>query len=400
MKIWEYLTHTLIKIGDLRIAAINIIVLFSLIVISRFLIKKIRKKLRDFLINKKLRLEEKKLTLIKLLGQGAYFLAFVLSIESLRINNYSADFDQILRFNLITIGSFSFGLSHIFDIIVVLFISKILVNILTLIVQKSSVDKELEMDQGTQFVVIQLLKYTIYVFAGIIILKNLGVNLTLLVGSSAALLIGIGFGLQDLFRDIVSGFILLFEGTTKVGDIIEIPNTASVDGHNVENMVAKVLKINIRTTKIKTRDGNILIIPNSTLTREYVNNWTYSSKLTRFNIAFSVAYGSDLDLVKELVENVASNHRLVKRKGNIYVRLLNFGDNGIEMDVLFWADQTWMIEIYKSDIRFEISKVFNENGIVIPFPQRVITYAKTDSNTEHSQDVLKKDSESHNNESH
>lgn len=385
MNFWEYLTKTLFKIGDLKIAAINIIILLALIILSRFLIKLIRRKVRDYLINKRLRLEEKKITLFKLLGQGGYFLAFILSIESLRINNDSANFEQILQFNLIKYGNFSFGLSHVFEIIVILFVAKIAVNLLKLFVQKSSLDTDLEMDQGTQFVVVQLLKYAIYIFAFLIILNNLGVNPALLIGSSAGLLVGIGFGLQDLFRDIVSGFILLFEGTTKVGDIVEIPNSASIDPTNHENMVAKVLKINIRTTKIETRDGNTMIIPNSTLTREYINNWSYSSTLTRFKVKFSVEYGTDLDRVKELVTQAVSEHPKVKRKANINVRLLEFGDNGLEMDVLFWADQTWRIEFFKSDIRFDIDKKFRENGIVVPFPQRTISYLNKDSKPEDSQ---------------
>lgn len=398
MNFWEYLTYTLFKIGDLKIAAINIIILVVLIILSRFLIKKIRKKIRDYLINKKLRLEEKKITLIKLLGQGAYFMAFVLSIESLRINNTSTNFNQILEFNLISFGKFHFGLSHVFEIIVILFVARILVNLLKLYVQRSSIDKDLELDHGTQYVVLQLLKYAIYIFAVLIILNNLGVNPVLLIGSSAGLLVGVGFGLQDLFRDVVSGFILLFEGTTKVGDIIEIPNTANQQGTG--NMVAKVLKINIRTTKIESRDGNTLIIPNSILTREYVNNWSYSSALTRFSIKFSVEYGTDLDKVKELVSAAVSGHHQVKRKGMVNVRVLSFGDNGIEMDVLFWADQTWRIEFFKSDIRYEIDKTFRENGIVIPFPQRVISYSKKDQEPDRNPDGSQIDSENRNNESH
>lgn len=396
MKIWEYLTYTLFKIGDLKIAAVNIIILCVLVVLSRFLIKKIRKKIRDYLIQKRLRLEEKRITLIKLLGQGAYFIAVVLSIESLRINNASESFDEILNFNLITVGNFHFGLSNLFEIIIILFIARILVNITKLFVQRSSVDTDLEMDQGTQFVVIQLLKYGIYVFAFLIILDRLGVDPTLLVVSSSGLLIGIGFGLQDLFRDIVSGFILLFEGTTKVGDIIEIPNTANVAMEQNDNMVAKVLKINIRTTKIESRQGNILIIPNSILTREYVNNWSYSSPLTRFNIKFSVEYGTDLEKVTDIVVNAVGAHRQVKRKGEVRVRLLNFGNNGIEMDVLFWADQTWGIEFFKSDIRFEIEKRFREHGIVVPFPQRTISYLKKDEASQNNPIESRKGSENRN----
>lgn len=297
----------------------------------------------------------------------------------MEINNENVNVDKLLEFNFLSIGNFSFGLLDIFQIIIVLFIARILISLLKLFVQKTSADSEI--DQGTQFVIIQLLKYAIYIFASVIILNIFGVNFTLLLGSSAALLVGIGFGLQDLFKDIISGFILLFEGTTKVGDIIEIPNTSRI-GSSSENMVAKVLKINIRTTKIETREGNTLIIPNATLTREYVNNWSYSNKLTRFSINFSVDYSSDLDEVKKIVEEAVSSHPLVQGKKKVHARVLNFGDNGVDMDVLFYADHTWRIELKKSDIRYEISRVFKREGIVIPFPQRVITYADTNKDPE------------------
>jgi small-conductance mechanosensitive channel len=163
----------------------------------------------------------------------------------------------------------------------------------------------------------------------------------------------------------MSGLLLLFEGTTKVGDIIELNN---YNGN--ENFVATITEINLRTTKVKTTDGKTLIVPNSILTLQSVNNWSYDDTLTRFTINVSVAYGSDLELVKQILVKCAQEHPKVKNTKPIFVRLLNFGDNGLEMDLVFWADQNFYIEIYKSEIRFEINKEFEKHGVVIPFPQR------------------------------
>jgi small-conductance mechanosensitive channel len=204
-------------------------------------------------------------------------------------------------------------------------------------------------------------------------LKSLNIELTVLFTGIAGLFIAFAFGLQDLIKDLVSGFVLLFEGAIRVGDIIEIK-----EGSGSEPLVAKVLKINLRTTKIQTRDSNIYIIPNSRLTQEYVENWNFGSPLTRFRIPVTIAYGSDTELAKKLLIQAALSHPKVKKNEDILVRLLNFGDNGLELDLLFYADQNWRIEIVKSEIRFEIDRLFREYGIIIPYPQRVVHHAKPD----------------------
>ena len=115
-----------------------------------------------------------------------------------------------------------------------------------------------------------------------------------------------------------------------------------------------------------------MVIPNSILTREQVENWSHSSRLTRFVIKVSVAYGTDTDLVKKLLESAALSHPKVKRTQQILVRLTDFGLNGLELELIFWADQHWDINTYKSDIRFEIERLFRSNNIRIPFPQRTV----------------------------
>lgn len=210
----------------------------------------------------------------------------------------------------------------------------------------------------------QLVKYLVVVIAFIVIVRSFGIGLGLLLNGIAVLLVGIGVGLQDLFKDFASGLTLLFEGSTKVGDIIEIPNYNGED-----KLIATVTEINIRTTKVETPDNNTIIIPNSVLTSQSVNNWSFGTPLTRFIIPISVEYNSNLDKIKSIMIDAAISHPKVKNTKPVFVRLKDFGNYGIDLELVFWVDQNFYINNYKSDIRFKIEKEFRANGIVIPFPQ-------------------------------
>jgi small-conductance mechanosensitive channel len=180
-------------------------------------------------------------------------------------------------------------------------------------------------------------------------------------------LVGIGLGLQDAFRDLIAGFILLLEGNIRVGDVIKISSTPQE-----EALVVRIKKINIRTTQIQTWEGNVLVIPNTILTRDKVENWSHGSKLTRFIINVTVAYGSNTELVKDLLKEAANGHPKVKKTHQIIVRLSDFGENGLHLELIFWADQHWDVKTYKSEIRFEIDRLFRKHNIRIPFPQRTL----------------------------
>jgi small-conductance mechanosensitive channel len=222
-------------------------------------------------------------------------------------------------------------------------------------------------NKATEFVYIQIAKYIIYLFAIIFALKAVDIDITILLTGSAALLVGIGLGLQDVFKDMFSGLVLLFEGNVRVGDIVEISN-----GGKSEPIVAKILKINVRTTQIETREGNVLIIPNAKLTQEYVENWSHGSELSRFTIPVTVEYGSDTELIIRLLKQAAFAHPKVRKTDPVFVRLSHFGSNGLDLELIFWADQSWDINNYKSEIRFEIDRLFRENNVTIPYPQRTV----------------------------
>ena len=124
----------------------------------------------------------------------------------------------------------------------------------------------------------------------------------------------------------------------------------------------------------------MLIIPNSKLTNDTVNNWSFGEGLTRFMIPVTVHYGTDLDLVEKILLRCANENKKVSSTNLPIVRLLNFGHDGIELDLVFWADQNLYIEMLKSEIRFEVYREFQREGIEIPYPQRDLHIVDKDQN--------------------
>jgi small-conductance mechanosensitive channel len=254
-------------------------------------------------------------------------------------------------------------------IVSVFYGARIIVNLVRLYLGRKFRKSESH-DLATEYVYMQVARYVIYVFSILLCFQILEIDLTLLLTGSAALLVGIGLGLQDVFKDMIAGVVLLFEGNIRIGDIVEINSIGNNGGK--EGIIAKIVKINVRTTEIQTRDGNMLIIPNTKLTQEQIANWSHGSELSRFKIDISVDYGSDMDLVERLLKQAALAHPKVKNSHPVSVILSNFGESGLEIQLVFWADQSWDIAIYKSEIRFEIDRLFREHKIVIPYPKRSV----------------------------
>ena len=215
-----------------------------------------------------------------------------------------------------------------------------------------------KLDHSSACSLYQIIRYLLWIISISLILETLGISVTVLIAGSAALLVGIGLGLQQTFNDFISGIILLIEGTTKIGDVLEI------DGD-----VVIIQKIGIRTSKGLNRDDIIVIIPNSLITTSKVINWSHQSKKTRFRINVGVAYGSNVDLVIKILEESALEHPDIADKNLIEARLIDFGNSSLDFQVLFYSDNVFRIEKVKSDIRKIINRKFNENNIIIPFPQ-------------------------------
>ena len=225
--------------------------------------------------------------------------------------------------------------------------------------------KQKSINVGSQYAINRLLTYFILVIAILATLQYVGINLTVLLGGAAALLVGIGLGLQQTFNDLICGIILLFERTVELGDIIDM-----------NGLVGTVKKIGIRTSLVETRDFVSVIVPNSKLVADNVINWSHFDSIARFRVSVGVAYGSDTALVKEILQEVANNHSKIVRRPKPFVRFINFGDSSLDFEILFWSRSLIEIEDVKSDLRFEIDRRFREEKISIPFPQRDIWIKK------------------------
>ncbi|WP_340112332.1 mechanosensitive ion channel family protein [Maribellus mangrovi] len=212
--------------------------------------------------------------------------------------------------------------------------------------------------RGTLHSVYQIVAYVLWIITILIVLESFNVKITVLLAGSAALLVGVGLGLQNTFNDFISGFILLFEGSIKVGDILE------VDGD-----IIKIRKIGIRISEAFNRDDIVVLIPNSIITNNKVINWSHQSKKTRFRIKVGVAYGSNVELVERLLLESAKEHPEVVNDGMIRARFVDFGNSSLDFELLFYSQNIFRIENVKSDIRRTINRKFNENQVTIPFPQ-------------------------------
>ena len=214
-------------------------------------------------------------------------------------------------------------------------------------------------DKNKFSVVFGYFRWLIYLIILLITLNSVGVNITAVFAASAALLIGIGLALQTLFQDIISGVFILIDQSVHVGDIIEI-----------DGKVGRVEEIKLRTTRAVTIDNKVLVIPNHLYLENSLYNWTQNGTTTRESVDVGVAYGSDVELVKKLLIQAASTHPEVLSEPEPTVVFTNFGDSSLNFKIVFTLNDSFKAAFPKSDIRFEIDRLFRENNVTIPFPQR------------------------------
>jgi len=207
--------------------------------------------------------------------------------------------------------------------------------------------------------VFKFIKYIVYIIVIFSVLSLAGVNVTPFLAASAALLIGLGLALQELFQDIIGGIFIIVDKSLLVGDIVEI-----------EGKVGRVIDIKLRTTRALTRDDKIIIIPNHKFITNSIYNYTQNRKTTRENVNVGVAYGSETSKVKELLLESVSQQKGVLKSPKPFVLFEDFGDSALIFGVYFYVNDSFIDPFIKSDIRFTIDRLFRENNITIPFPQR------------------------------
>ena len=215
-------------------------------------------------------------------------------------------------------------------------------------------------EYGTRQAIGTIVAYFIVVIGTLVILDSAGINLSALTIVAGALGIGIGFGLQNVTTNFISGIIVLLERPIKVGDRVQ-----------VEGATGDVVNISLRATTIVTNDNIAVIVPNSEFISQKVINWSYKNKDVRCNFPITVAYGTDPELVRDILLDVAQNHPGVLKDKKADVLLDQFGDSGLNFTLRVWTrTYTSKPGVLHSEINYEIARKFEQHGIQIPSPQR------------------------------
>lgn len=243
--------------------------------------------------------------------------------------------------------------------ILLIIVSCVLAYYLLKLIRRIITAKLPEDDKNKFVSIFKFINYLLYLVVVIIVLSSSGINLTVLLTASAALFVGLGFALQFLFQDLISGVLIILDQSLHVGDIVE-----------VEGKVTRILDIKLRTTRALTRNNKVIIIPNHKFLVESIFNYTQNSRVTREFVHVGVAYGSDVELVRKLLlESVGEVKDILKNPKPI-VFFEDFGDSALMFGVYFYISQPYIEPFIKSDVRFIIDRKFRENHVRIPFPQR------------------------------
>ncbi|MGH9548732.1 MAG: mechanosensitive ion channel family protein, partial [Terriglobales bacterium] len=194
----------------------------------------------------------------------------------------------------------------------------------------------------------------------VIVLENTGIHLAALAVFAGAVGVGVGFGLQNIASNFISGLVILAERPITIGDRIEVAGIAGQVEH-----------IRARSTVIRTNDNIMMIVPNSKFIDSPVTNWTYGDRRVRFRIPVGVAYGSDVNKVRDALLAVAHENPHTLKEPAPSVFLEQFGDSSIDFKLMVWSSEmSARPSRYRSDLNFAIEQNFREAGIEIAFPQR------------------------------
>jgi small-conductance mechanosensitive channel len=217
-----------------------------------------------------------------------------------------------------------------------------------------------KMERGLQYALGRITNYVLLVIGLLVVLQTSGIEMGSLAVLLGALGVGIGFGLQNIVSNFVSGLILLAERPVQVGDWIEVGGTGG-----------KVERIGARSTTIVTNDNITIIVPNAELVTHNIVNWSHGDPRVRIRVPVGVAYGSDLDRVREALLEVAAAHPGVLPEPPPLVDFTSFGDSALEMELAVWTREMVPFQRrFRSELNFAIDAAFRRRAIQVPFPQR------------------------------
>ncbi len=216
------------------------------------------------------------------------------------------------------------------------------------------------LDRALQYAISQIVSNAVLVIGIFIVLENTGIHLGALTVFAGAVGVGVGFGLQNIASNFISGLVILAERPITLGDRVEV---AGITG--------QVQQIRARSTVIRTNDNITMIVPNTKFIDSPVTNWTYGDPRVRFRLPVGVAYGSDVSKVREALLAVGRENPQTLKDPAPSVFLNKFGDNSIDFELVVWSSEmSYRPSRFRSDLNFAIDEKFREAGIEIAFPQR------------------------------
>ena len=286
------------------------------------------------------------------------------------MNIQEAIFNAVITFftDEIKIGSAEFALWDIVVFILVIWLSIVISKMVRILLEQDVLNK-VKLGKGVSYTIAMLVRYSIITLGIVLAVAAAGIpvsNLTVLIGAFG---VGIGFGLQNIFNNLVSGFILLFERPIQIGDTIEVGQL---------QLTGIVKSIGIRSSNIRTFDGAEVIVPNGHLISNEVVNWTLSDRRRRIEIIAGVAYGSDPHKVRELLIKILNDHPEIIDDPVATVLFNNLGESSLDFRMLFWISDSSDWILVRSEVMFSVHDELKKAGITIPFPQMDLHLRSTD----------------------
>jgi small-conductance mechanosensitive channel len=310
----------------------------------------------DFNIDRKILIEKRSIQFIHF-GLIVWWFFFFLSMIDLK-TSFLEWVNEFLMVNY-NVGTLNFTLNEVLTFLIVLTVSFLISNTISMIVDGGALNF-LKLPKGIPAAISMVLRYIVIAFGFILALSVLGVDLSQFNLMAGALGLGIGFGLQTIISNFVSGLILVFERPILPGDTVE-----------VQNLLGNVTNIGVRSSKVRTFDGAEVIVPNNNLISNDLINWTLSDNVRRIEIKIGTAYGSDPNIVLKILIEEALKNEFTMTNPEPVALFDQFGDSSLDFRLLVWVPYDKGL-ISKSTISVGIYNSFKENNIEIPFPQRDI----------------------------
>ena len=281
------------------------------------------------------------------------------SVVAVYLLGWLPDILQTLDGPAIKLGDTRFSLLTLIKLLLSIALFIVLAHWLSRFIERRA-RRSVHISKGMRVVLAKTSRFILYGLAILVALDSVGIDLTTLTVFGGALGVGIGFGLQRIVSNFISGFILLFDRSIRPGDVISIGSR-----------LGWVVALHARYIVVKDRDGVETLIPNENIITSEVTNWSYSDRHVRVKLPVQISYDSDPELaMKLMVEACQENDRVLKDPVP-QSRLLAFGDNGINLELRLWLDDPEEgVGTVRSDVNMGIWHRFKEHGISIPFPQR------------------------------